>query len=1143
MTALRGRIRLALTIGLSALAVACGPSTGGIGSAVGPVSRKLIDSTGGSVTSADGVLTVTVPPGALATATDISIQAITAANPVIGSAYELAPAGVVFAATTAVTLTFNTTQMTGLALPVTQLWVDHQIGTGLWWRAGQVTVDGTAQTLTTSVQDFTWTTWGVVSASGPNVGKDLVGTLSLTSTLSGIAGVPFTASASVTLAYSGSDGRATYFVPLGTMTLLTSVAAPATSCMPVSVPVTSDNVVEVQNSPPNLVMALNTNWSDTCANGVSTPFDMLGTVAPPAHLCTRTYSGMPVIGPATSVSPVSALECDAGNPLGPCSFVIDCGTLGSEIAQWNFAPCTPGVACASANPCHTAAISCATGSPVCTDNGNVADGTSCGTNLVCGGGVCNACTEGAACTSANPCDATATFECSSGFAVCTDRTFVAAGTSCGTDLVCSATGVCGSCTQGAACTPTVVNPCALTDTIECSSGAPVCTDRTFAPAGTSCGTGLVCSATGVCGSCSQGATCTSTNPCAATATIACGSGAPVCTDQTFVAAGTSCGSNEVCSATGVCGSCSQGATCTSTNPCAATATIACASGLPVCADQTFVSDGTSCGSNLVCSAGACVSCTANAACTPANACHVGVEACATGPVCTDTGTNQPDGTACGAGQSCNAGTCVPSQTVAGTRYAYFWPDAVSTPTPTAAPDVQLPIHATIQAIVSASGTVRAYPGTFAADGSGTFSIPNVPTGSYWLTLVDGSGVVHAVETPSTTVDLGYDLLGRIDATPATLPTAITLVLTNLDPWDPTGNQLQLTAANANVWDLAIPPLGLPVGATDTTGLAPLDWSVGTSGALDLLESADVLYLHQLASASVTLGAGSYAYAYADKWASLSGIAMTNGLPATFTAALATPATTSALAIDWRTTQFEAMVAQLGPGTSTASAAHLLAVGANAHPLAFPAPQASAGAPTLFLLQLPTGTGDVTAATPPAYGHFLDPLWNEWRDVEFRAQVSYLATGASTAFVEVASVGQREAMSGPPAATLAPALGPVQAPLVAGSGAIAAAGVTLAGATTTPTISWTAPAVGSPTSYTVTIYLLGLSGTGTTSTEVGTWVTPNLSVPVPAGLLAAGSTYYARITANARAADGFATAPQRFPNVGSWASILTSPFTP
>jgi hypothetical protein len=344
--------------------------------------------------------------------------------------------------------------------------------------------------------------------------------------------------------------------------------------------------------------------------------------------------------------------------------------------------------------------------------------------------------------------------------------------------------------------------------------------------------------------------------------------------------------------------------------------------------------------------------------------------------------------------------------------------------------------------------------------------------------------------------------------------------------------------------LAISPSSVPAGTTDITGMGlQVNWAAGTLGALNLLETGDVVYLHQLVNASIALGTGSYAYQFADKAVSLTGIALTDGLPATVTAALAAPATTSALAIDWRTSQFEAFLPLLGPGTTAGSSSHLLTVGASAHPLSSPAPQPAAGFPTLFSLPLPAGTGDVTAATPPSYGHFLDALWNEWRDVEFRSQVSYLASGASTALVETASVGQREAISGPPAAILAPALGPVRSPLIAGASAIAGAGVTLAAGTTTPVFSWTAPGVGTPTRYTLTLYRLGVSGTTTTSTLVGTWVTPNPSVPIPANVLAAGSVYYARITANAFAADGFASAPLRSPNVGAWSTVLTSPFTP
>jgi hypothetical protein len=71
------------------------------------------------------------------------------------------------------------------------------------------------------------------------------------------------------------------------------------------------------------------------------------------------------------------------------------------------------------------------------------DGVACGTNLVCGGGACLACpgADAVACQSTNPCALTAATSCSSGVPVCTDKTFLPDGTTCGTGLTCQA-GVC-----------------------------------------------------------------------------------------------------------------------------------------------------------------------------------------------------------------------------------------------------------------------------------------------------------------------------------------------------------------------------------------------------------------------------------------------------------------------------------------------------------------------------------------------------------------------------------------------------------------------------------------------------------------------------------------------------------------------------
>src|SRR5262249_35239458 len=148
----------------------------------------------------------------------------------------------------------------------------------------------------------------------------------------------------------------------------------------------------------------------------------------------------------------------------------------------------------------------------------------CGTNLVCQGGNCAACSAGAICVPANPCHAGQTV-CSPNIA-CTDTgNMLANGASCGTDKVCNA-GPCVSCAAGSSCQPT--NAC-KTGTTSCATGSPVCVESGNRANGTTCGTGMVCN-TGSCATCSSGGTCTPTNPCH-TGTLTCTTGAPTCSDS------------------------------------------------------------------------------------------------------------------------------------------------------------------------------------------------------------------------------------------------------------------------------------------------------------------------------------------------------------------------------------------------------------------------------------------------------------------------------------------------------------------------------------------------------------------------------------------------------------------------------------
>src|SRR5437660_659400 len=156
--------------------------------------------------------------------------------------------------------------------------------------------------------------------------------------------------------------------------------------------------------------------------------------------------------------PTAKPRCDTtSHTCVQCVEASDCGTgMACSPSNTCFA-CNAGATCTSTNACHTAALVCSSGAPVCTDDGDVPNGTNCGSGKVCGNGVCNPCIQGADCSSTNPCDATANVDCKSGFPVCTDRTFQPAGTSCGTNMVCDPDHACTSCNAGQTCTST--DPC------------------------------------------------------------------------------------------------------------------------------------------------------------------------------------------------------------------------------------------------------------------------------------------------------------------------------------------------------------------------------------------------------------------------------------------------------------------------------------------------------------------------------------------------------------------------------------------------------------------------------------------------------------------------------------------------------------
>lgn len=175
---------------------------------------------------------------------------------------------------------------------------------------------------------------------------------------------------------------------------------------------------------------------------------------------------------------VGALSCVGGTPACtdtgvPVSNGSSCGP--NEVCNaGNCVSCTAGVVCTPANACHVGATSCATGTSVCGDTGNpVPNGTACDPGSVCNGGTCVACNAGASCVPSNPCYTTGQIVCSTGSPVCTPTgSPLPDGTGCGTNMVCGG-GTCNACTANAPCTPG--KTCHL-GAISCGTGSPVCKD-------------------------------------------------------------------------------------------------------------------------------------------------------------------------------------------------------------------------------------------------------------------------------------------------------------------------------------------------------------------------------------------------------------------------------------------------------------------------------------------------------------------------------------------------------------------------------------------------------------------------------------------------------------------------------------------
>jgi hypothetical protein len=453
------------------------------------------------------------------------------------------------------------------------------------------------------------------------------------------------------------------------------------------------------------------------------------------------------------------------------------------------------------------------------------------------------------------------------------------------------------------------------------------------------------------------------------------------------------------------------------------------------------------------------------------------------------------------------------------------------------------------------GGFTSVPLTVAADGS--FAVPNVPGGTYYLqteqvsfpTNVAGqqsqSILVTLNPLTSDTPDLSTALHGRPDAVVATGPTPVTLNVTNLSPWAasaPFRDRLLIGAPQA-LGDEDVFELGPQPAAGTTSITQTFDWQVnlfdGFTQFLPDASKGDTTYIYHRTALAMPNGCGG---TLTKRFAKSNTFTVPQGGGVTASFELQDAPLSETLSTAASLSKFAALVPQMNPAASLVEDPGFLTF-PSAGAALFAIPQSISypdfpGLSSMVRVFSYNYFGSLSADTDcgtVGYGGFLDKPFHTMRNFAFEAGVILQADGGSVGMNPL-FVAQEDANN--VANALEPKIGPVAAPRINGKDAfVAQTSVGLS-----PALSWSAPAFGSASDYTVNIQMISVPDSESDIGQIIAGVHGSTSFTVPPGLLKAGKTYAAIITA-ADAPSHDPNRPFRFGLPFYSADAVTNTFTP
>ena len=426
------------------------------------------------------------------------------------------------------------------------------------------------------------------------------------------------------------------------------------------------------------------------------------------------------------------------------------------------------------------------------------------------------------------------------------------------------------------------------------------------------------------------------------------------------------------------------------------------------------------------------------------------------------------------------------------------------------------------------GSFKSLSGTGGTDG--TFEIPNVPAGYYWLRL----GPRDTYWTSSSTFDVGSDIFVPVanPTTPTTSTTYINFNFTSLDAVSASG-LLQGDTPESGA---------LRFFASTNPGLTTTGGGLAIGSNLDFSVIKNV-FVRQYEPASFGPVNG---YVLGPEL-TLSNLSLTTGGHNTISGAL-NPRVPASINLSVQSSAWIPLFDHVAPTTPTMTGGgfylsvqpYIAADGPNvslSNPIDLIWPKANSSSSFFTSITCsanPPLTTDVEAGTVQ-YGDPFPAAWRRTFRVCQSASVAVPVPGGQTQSVNLTNT-QTTSL---PSATVKPLMSAVQNPKINGADLFAVSTIGSAAVT----LTWDRPAIGTPIGYQVSIMSQSTFPDGTVNyVSTTTLSTAKTSMTVPPNLLTSGKTYLFLITSLADGRSNMEMSPHRSLLPSASAQLMSAPVT-